>query len=80
MFGIFERPLFLELCKHMETVQVAAGQYLFRIGNSQFYEFRNNIIDWRALSQRVVPHIFRGSGRKLLCRTKWKIKRFYHGV
>lgn len=34
MFGIFERPLFLELCKHMETVQISAGQYLFRIGDA----------------------------------------------
>lgn len=34
MFGIFERPLFLELCKHMETVNVTTGQYLFRIGDA----------------------------------------------
>jgi len=34
MFGIFEKPLFLELCKHMETVQVMAGQYLFRVGDA----------------------------------------------
>ncbi|ODN06433.1 Neuropathy target esterase sws, partial [Orchesella cincta] len=34
MFGIFERPLFLELCKHMETCHISAGQYLFRVGDA----------------------------------------------
>ena len=32
MFGHFERPLFLELCKHMESTQVLQGQLLFSVG------------------------------------------------
>ncbi|CAG7837535.1 unnamed protein product [Allacma fusca] len=34
MFGVFERPLFLELCKHMQTLHLSAGQFLFRIGDA----------------------------------------------
>jgi len=33
VFGHFERPLFLQLCKKMETVRLAAGQWLFRPGD-----------------------------------------------
>lgn len=33
IFGIFEKPLFLELCKHMETITLNNSQYLFRIGD-----------------------------------------------
>jgi len=32
MFGHFEKPLFLELIKHMETINLMADQYLFNIG------------------------------------------------
>lgn len=34
VFGHFERPVFLELCKHCETVRLHAGQFLFRVGDS----------------------------------------------
>ncbi|CAG0919167.1 unnamed protein product [Notodromas monacha] len=34
VFGHFERPLFLELCKHIETVNLSAGQYLFAVGDA----------------------------------------------
>lgn len=33
MFGNFEKPLFLELIKHIETVNVRSHQHLFTIGN-----------------------------------------------
>ncbi|XP_052766241.1 patatin-like phospholipase domain-containing protein 7 isoform X3 [Mya arenaria] len=33
VFGHFEKPLFLELCRHMESKFVPAGSYLFRIGD-----------------------------------------------
>lgn len=32
VFGHFEKPVFLRLCKHTEIVNVSAGSYLFRIG------------------------------------------------
>lgn len=37
MFGNFEKPLFLELIKHIETVNLLAGQYLFNIGTWIYY-------------------------------------------
>lgn len=33
MFGHFEKPLFLELVKHMETRNLSAGSYLFKPGD-----------------------------------------------
>ncbi len=33
MFGCFEKPLFLELIKHIETVNLRCNQHLFMIGN-----------------------------------------------
>ncbi|XP_035706024.1 neuropathy target esterase sws-like isoform X1 [Folsomia candida] len=47
MFGIFERPLFLELCKHVETIHVTAGQYLFRIGDADenFYVVQSGVLN-----------------------------------
>ena len=33
VFGHFERPIFLELCKYLESKKVLAGAYLFRIGD-----------------------------------------------
>ncbi|XP_035213193.1 patatin-like phospholipase domain-containing protein 7 [Stegodyphus dumicola] len=32
VFGSFEKPLFLELCKHIEALHVSAGSMLFSIG------------------------------------------------
>lgn len=34
MFGCFEKPLFLELIKHIETVNLRCNQHLFMIGNN----------------------------------------------
>ncbi|KAL3874288.1 hypothetical protein ACJMK2_037327 [Sinanodonta woodiana] len=33
VFGHFEKPLFLELCKHMETLFIPAGNFLFKVGD-----------------------------------------------
>ncbi|CAH0558713.1 unnamed protein product [Brassicogethes aeneus] len=33
VFGHFEKPVFLKLCKHTEIINVNAGSYLFRIGD-----------------------------------------------
>ncbi|GFY60412.1 neuropathy target esterase sws [Trichonephila inaurata madagascariensis] len=32
VFGSFEKPLFLELCKHIETLHISCGSLLFSIG------------------------------------------------
>ncbi|XP_052273112.1 patatin-like phospholipase domain-containing protein 7 isoform X2 [Dreissena polymorpha] len=34
VFGHFEKPLFLELCKHVETKTISAGNYLFKPGDA----------------------------------------------
>ena len=33
MFGHFDQTLFLQLCRNIETVHLAAGQFLFRVGD-----------------------------------------------
>ncbi|XP_060526246.1 neuropathy target esterase sws isoform X4 [Cylas formicarius] len=33
VFGHFEKPVFLKLCKHTEIINVNAGSYLFKIGD-----------------------------------------------
>lgn len=33
VFGHFEKPVFLKLCKHTEIINLAAGNYLFKIGD-----------------------------------------------
>ena len=33
MLGHFEKPIFLELCKYMESRFIPAGSYLFRVGD-----------------------------------------------
>ncbi|CAH1994196.1 unnamed protein product [Acanthoscelides obtectus] len=33
VFGHFEKPIFLKLCKHTEIINVHSGSYLFRIGD-----------------------------------------------
>lgn len=35
VFGHFEKPVFLKLCKHTEIVNVSAGTYLFKIGEME---------------------------------------------
>nr|CAD7460760.1 unnamed protein product [Timema tahoe] len=32
VFGHFEKPIFLKLCKHTEILNIPAGSYLFRVG------------------------------------------------
>lgn len=34
VFGQFEKPVFLKLCKHTEIMNVHAGSYLFKIGEN----------------------------------------------
>ncbi|XP_015840327.1 neuropathy target esterase sws isoform X2 [Tribolium castaneum] len=34
VFGHFEKPIFLKLCKHTEVINVDAGQHLFKIGDA----------------------------------------------
>ncbi|XP_037079281.1 neuropathy target esterase sws-like [Pollicipes pollicipes] len=34
VFGHFEKPVFLELCKQCETIKLRAGQFLFKIGDN----------------------------------------------
>jgi len=35
VFGHFEKPVFLTLCKHVDVVRLHAGSYLFKIGNKR---------------------------------------------
>lgn len=42
VFGQFEKPVFLKLCKHTEIMNVPAGSFLFKIGN--FFTIFNNKI------------------------------------
>lgn len=32
VFGHFEKPVFLKICKHTEVVNIATGEILFKIG------------------------------------------------
>ncbi|XP_066994336.1 neuropathy target esterase sws isoform X2 [Anabrus simplex] len=34
IFGHFEKPIFLKLCKHTEIINLPAGSYLFKIGDA----------------------------------------------
>lgn len=36
VFGHFEKPIFLKLCKHTEIINLPAGSYLFKIGKNLF--------------------------------------------
>lgn len=33
IFGHFEKPIFLKLCRHTEVLNVHAGAYLFKVGD-----------------------------------------------
>ncbi|XKL67411.1 hypothetical protein PGB90_002902 [Kerria lacca] len=33
VFGHFDKPIFLKLCKHIEIMNISAGSYLFKIGD-----------------------------------------------
>ncbi len=37
MFGNFEKPLFLELIRHMETIHLMTDQLLFTVGDPDTY-------------------------------------------
>ena len=45
-FGHFEKPLFMELCKHVETKFVPSGAILFRPGQTDdsIYVVRNGLL------------------------------------
>lgn len=32
VFGHFEKPIFLKLCKHTDILNLPAGAYLFKVG------------------------------------------------
>lgn len=39
VFGHFEKPVFLKLCKHTEILNLPTGTFLFKIGMILFYIF-----------------------------------------
>lgn len=39
VFGHFEKPVFLKLCKHTEIINLPAGSYLFKIGRFWLFIF-----------------------------------------
>lgn len=45
VFGQFEKPVFLKLCKHTEIMNVPAGSYLFKIGNTNKKIVKNYFIN-----------------------------------
>lgn len=34
MFGHFEKPIFLKLCRHTEVLNIHAGSQLFKVGDA----------------------------------------------
>ena len=47
VFGHFERPIFLELCKYLESKVILSGSYLFRIGDADdsLYVVQKGLLD-----------------------------------
>ncbi|XP_059481709.1 neuropathy target esterase sws isoform X2 [Neocloeon triangulifer] len=47
VFGHFEKPVFLTLCKHVDVVNLHAGSYLFKIGDpdENVYVVQNGLIN-----------------------------------
>lgn len=41
VFGHFEKPVFLKLCKHTEIINVECGAYLFEIGKNNLFIYTN---------------------------------------
>ncbi len=56
-FGHFEKPLFIELCKHVETKFVPAGAILFRPGqiDDSIYVVKNGRLKVRAI---IIENLF----------------------
>lgn len=65
MFGCFEKPLFLELIKHIETVDLRCNQHLFMIGNDYFAIF--------CLHTEILKYwfLYRRSGYKYVHSPEW---------
>ncbi|CAG0883270.1 unnamed protein product [Darwinula stevensoni] len=47
VFGHFEKPVFLELCKSLETLNLTAGDFLFRVGDADenVYVVQEGLLD-----------------------------------
>lgn len=63
VLGHFEKPLFLELCKHMVFVQVQQGEHVFRPGqpDSSIYVVKDGKLEL-CLTGSVRPLLFFGLG------------------
>jgi lysophospholipid hydrolase len=61
VFGHFERPIFFELCKYLESKVVLAGAYLFRIGDAD---------DSLYVVQKGLLHVFITDEVRLLTRQR----------
>ena len=55
MFGCFEKPLFLELIKHISTVYLKCNQHLFMIGNGSLF-FLSLFFLFRSPAQIKLPY------------------------
>lgn len=57
-FGHFEKPLFMELCKHVETKFVPSGAILFRPGqiDDSIYVVKNGLLKVYII-ERVSLHV-----------------------
>lgn len=58
VFGHFEKPVFLKLCKHTEILNLPAGSFLFKIGMyfsycQYFFKF-----SWRVLSISCIATMY----------------------
>lgn len=59
IFGHFEKPIFLKLCRHTEILNVHAGSYLFKVGDPDENVFivQNGLVsvDITSIDGSIVP-------------------------
>jgi len=68
-FGHFEKPLFMELCKHVETKFVPAGAILFRPGqvDDSIYVVKNGRLKVSCLVASGSVHLLSSKPQLCVC-------------
>jgi len=67
VFGHFEKPLFLELVKHMETRNLSAGSYLFKPGDQDDSIYVVQSGKLKVTIKETVSHVNVYLGIRFLC-------------